>query len=345
MALAVRALFIFPHLRFPRRQTLWYFVALFNRFGSAMKLVNSLALSLVLLSSGAPFQFAHAASTPAEQDKLRIHTGIPQKASDSLFSYSPEWRIDDGELYRTTGISFLNSNKFDNGVAVAKKLVTSVKDAMIQLDPRWRGINITQPQDQAELVISNKAGYSLTSVMIKDYSNQALAFDLDGKRFNEAGAQLAIDLVLAAEVEYLENFSSLKDQTAAGGEIEIAIDQQAPVVIKTNGKTTKELEQDLAKHLAGASTSQSSLLPHIINKDTRNNKPFDGSEVQLANLAAKTLRIDVRDPSLGVLTKFKFPDENHSVKVSEPRTMAYGLAALMAGGIGYFMYISRRKQG
>lgn len=309
-----------------------------------MKLVNSLALSLAVLS-GTVIQPVGAATTPAEQDKLRIHTGIPQKSSDSLFSYSPEWRIDDGELYRTTGISFLNSVKFDNAAAVAKKLVTSIKDSMIQLDPHWRGINIVQPQDQPELVISNKAGYSLTSVMVKDYSNQPLSFDLDGKRFNEAGAQLAIDLVLAAEVEYLDNFSSLKDQTASGGEIEIAVDQQAPVMMKTDGKTTKELEQDIAKHLAGAAMSQTSLLPHIINKDTRNNKPFDGSEVQLANLAAKTLRIGIRDPSLGVLAKFKFPDENHSVKVSEPRTMAYGLGALMAAGIGYFIYISRRKQG
>ena len=310
-----------------------------------MKFANSLALSLALLSSEVVFQSAYAATTPADQDKLRIHTGIPQKNSDSLFSYSPEWRIDDGELYRTTGISFLNAVKFTNGAAVAKKLVTSVKDAMIQLDPHWRGINITQPQDQAELVISNKAGYSLASVMVKDYSNQALAFDLDGKRFNEAGAQLAVDLVLAAEVEYLDNFSSLKDQAATGGEIEIVIDQQAPVLVKTNGKTTKDLEQDLAKQLAGASISRSSLLPHIINKDTRNNKPFDGSEVQLTNLAAKSVRIEIRDPSLGVLAKFKFPDENHSVKVSEPLTMAYGLGALLAAGMGYFIYGSRRKQG
>ncbi len=308
-----------------------------------MKLTNILSLSLAILSSGALFGSVYAA-TPADQEKLRIHTSIPKKANDSLFSYSPEWRIDDGELYRTTGMSFLNSSKVDNGVAVAKKLVTSVKDGMIQLDPHWRGINVTQPQDQPELVIANKAGYSLTNIIVKDYSNQALSYDLVEKTFKDAGVQVAIDLVFAADVEYLEGFSSKKAQTASQGDIEISVDQHKPIMIKTDGKTTRELEQEIAKQLTGASLSETSLFPHIINKDTRNNKAFDGSELQLINLNAKSITIDLRDPSLGVLTKFKFADENHSVNVAEPRFMAIVLGFLVLTVTGYFLYGNLKKR-
>jgi|GEM_PF-5490716 len=47
--------------------------------------------------------------------------------------------------------------------------------------------------------------------------------------------------------------------------------------------------------------------------DTRNIKPFDGAEVQLLNAAAKRVQIDVNDPSLGVLVKFKFKDPENPI--------------------------------
>lgn len=301
-------------------------------------IITPASLALALLAFGSLCPPAQAITTPADQDKLRIHTSLPRRTSDALFSYTAEWRIDDGELYRSTGLSFLNAQKYDADTppaAVAKKLLIAMKDGMIQLDPNWRGITVTQPQDQAELVIGNKTGYSLTTVTVRDYSNQALRFDLADKSFNAAGVQVALDLVFSADVEYLDGFSSKKDLTASQGEIQIAIDDQKPIRIKTDGKTTRELEQEIANELAASHLSETPLYAGMVTKDTRNNKPFDGSEVQLLNLSAKSIAIDISDPALGVLAKFKYKDENHSVKVAEPRFMLGVLAAVCVGAIGY----------
>lgn len=313
-----------------------------------MKPINParLAIAFSILSTCALIQPASAIPTSAEHDKLRIHTGTPKKSGDSLFSYTAEWRIDDGESYHSTGMSFLNADKIDPAApgAVTKKLVTAMKDGMTQLDPKWRGIAISQPEDQAELTIANKAGYSLNTVTVKDYTNQALKYDLVDKRFNSEGVQVAIDLVLAADVEYLDNFSSKKSQTASQGDIQITIDDQAPIHIKTDGKTTRELEQEIASRLASSQLSQTPLYAGMIGKDKRNNKPFDGSEVQLLNLAAKSLAIEITDPALGVLTKFKFKDENHPVKVAEPRFMLGLLGGIVVLAVGYFWRKNKKTQ-
>ncbi len=290
-----------------------------------------LAACFLLLSPVFFVQSAWAAipTTPAGHDKFRIHTGLPKRQHDSLFSYTVEWRLDDGELYRSTGLSFLNASKVDNAtgsVHTAKKLHTAIKDALIQLDPNWRGISINHPENLPELIISNKQGFSMTSVTIKDYSNQAMTFDLVDKSFVQEGVQIGIDLVYTSDVEYLEGFSSKKTLSASHGEIEVSIEGQKPVLIKTDGKTTQQLEEELAKLLNKAQTSKTALYEGVLSSDTRNNKPFDGHEVQLLNLSANSISIDVRDPELGVLVKFKYRDENHSVKMIEPRFMLGFLA-------------------
>jgi len=305
------------------------------------------ALVFSLLSSNALLQVAYAATTtPANQDSLRIHTGNPKKASDSLFSYTVEWRVDEGKLYHSTGLSFLNAKKIDPAAPnaqITKKLVTAMKDGMTQLHPDWRGITIDQAQDQAELKIANKAGYSLTNITVKDYSNQALRYDLGGKHFNAEGVQVAFDLVLAADVEYLDNFSVKKSQTASQGEITVTIDDQKPIEIKTDGKTTRELEQEIVRQLSGSQLSETPLVAGVIDKDKRNNKPFDGSEVQLLNLAGKSVAIDITDPALGILTKFKFRDEAASFKVAESRIMIVALGLISFLVVGYFWRKNAKK--
>jgi hypothetical protein len=304
-----------------------------------------LVLAVSCLAGGSLVPPAFAA-TPAEQDILRMQSSLPKKAMDSLFSYTVEWRQDDQEAYHVTGLSFLNSEKFhgEDGLdRVTKKIISSLKDGMIQLDPKLRGINLTQTDAQPQLKIANKAGYSLTYVMFREYTNQALSFDLQDKSFNADVVKVAIDLVYAADVEYLDKFSAHKSQTASQGQINVQLDQQPPVQIKTDGKTTVELEKELAQALMQASLGNSALVPHIVNKDTRNNKPFDGSEVQLLNLAAKRVSIEVTDPSLGVLMKFKFKDDNSTVKVAEPRFMMGVFGVLIALVLGYFGVRSRKK--
>ena len=308
--------------------------------------LSSLALSFSLVSASVLFQPAYAMTSTAEQEKLRIHTGIPKRTSDALFSYTAEWRVDDGQVYRASGLSFLNGAKIDSKKSsglITKKLVTAMKDGLVQLDPNWRGVTVYQMQDQPEMTIANKAGHSLTSITIRDYTNQALRYDLVDKSFNSGGVQVAIDLVLSADVEYLDGFTSKKSQTASQGDIEITIDDQKPVHIKTDGKNTRELEEEIARQLSFSQLSGIPLLPDMVSKDTRNNKPFDGSEVQLLNFAAKSIAIDISDPAVGVLIKFKFNDENHYDKVSEPK---FVLAALAFAGIlaaGYFWFKNGKK--
>jgi len=305
-----------------------------------MKFINRIPLALALLVSSLSFQPAYAVTTPAGQNKLRIHTSQPKKAGESLFSYTVEWKQDSGKLYHSTGMSFLDANKLNESTSaarVAKKLASSIKESMIRLDPSWRGLIVEHAQEQAEFSLSNKAGYAFTSVVVRDYTNQALTFDLAGKNFNTEDVQLAFDVVLAADVEYLDKFSAQKSKAASTGNIEIRIDNQKPIQITTDGKTTPEIEKEITQQLSTSKLSGTTLVTSQIGKDTRNIKPFDGSEVQLLNLAAKSVYIDITDPSLGVLVKFKFKDEVPSIS-TEPKFMLliFGLIGLLTAG--YFWH-------
>lgn len=313
-----------------------------------MKFIQPLTFVLTCLAACMSLSPAYALPTPESQDLLRIHNTLPKKASDALFSYSVEWRIDQGEIYRATGLSFLNSTKLKEGTpagVVTKKLVTSLKDGMVQLDPNWRGIHVNQIADQAEFTISNKEGYSLTTITVRDYSNQAIRYDLPAHSLSAEGVQAAIDLVLAVDVEYLDKFSAQKPNTASQGEIEITFDDLAPIKVKTDGKTTRQLEEEIAQQLTTAHLSELPLYPGLVTNDTRNNKPFDGSEVQLLNIPAKSLTINITDPALGVLTKFKFRDDNYSVKVFEPRFILLLVAVLGVAAGGYFWWTKSKKTG
>lgn len=151
-------------------------------------------------------------------------------------------------------------------------------------------------------------------------------------------------MVLAADVEYIEGFSTKVASTASVGEIEINIDGQKPVIIKTDGKTTQALEEEIAKQLSQvAHVSKSALVPSFLSNYDKNIKPFDGSEVQLNNLAAKSISIDIRDPELGVLTKFKYKDENTEVKVIDPLTMLPLLVVISLLTGGFYMYRNLKR--
>ena len=307
-----------------------------------MKFIACTPLFFALLASCCASQIVYAAQTPAGQDQLRLHTGVPRKAGESLFSYTAEWQQDGGKLYHSTGMSFLDADKLDKSTAVdrvAKKLANSMKDGMTQLDPNWRGLIVDQPQDKPELILSNKAGYSFATVVFRDYTNQAMRFDLVGKSFNTEAVQLAFDLVLAADVEYLDKFSGQKAKTASQGNIEIQIDEQKPIQIKTDGKTPEEIEADISRQFSASKLGHSTLVTSQANKDTRNIRPFDGSEVQFLNLAAKSVSINITDPSLGVLVKFRFRNENPTVNSESPFMLAAaGLIGLVIAG-----YFWRRK--
>lgn len=272
------------------------------------------------------------AATPAGLESLHIHTGVPQIAEDRLFACTVEWRTDGDKLNHATGMSFLNAAKpesFGSSELTGKKLLTALKDGMVQMDPNLRGIAVNLPQP-GEVAIANKAGFSLTTFTVRDYSNQTLGYDVGGRTFAAAGVQIGIDVVYAADVAYLKGFSNKREQAGSQGTIEIRLGDGQPLRVHTDGKSSKQLEQEIAGLLAGAKLSGTPLHEGVATKDTRNNKPFDGSEVQLPAAQAATLSIAVNDPALGVLTRFRFPDENASLNVAEPRFM---LAALGAGSV------------
>jgi len=216
---------------------------------------------------------------------------------------------------------------------------------MTQLDPTTRGITLQQPEDKPELTIANKAGFSFTTVTFRDYSNQPLRFDLGDKRFSAEGVEIGIDLVRTADVEYLDGFKARNAaEITSKGEIDITIDAQKPIVVKSDGKTTHEIEQEISRHLSNSHVSATALYPGLVTKDKRNNKPFDGSEVQFANLAANSIAIDIRDPELGALIKFKFKDGNSSVKVMEPKFMLVALGAGILSIIGLIWYRNKNQK-
>lgn len=290
-----------------------------------------------------------AATTPAGQDKLHIQTGAPKKNGETLFSYTVTWRIDGGLTYRSTGLTFLHGPDMATATqaeAVPDKLVIALNDAMEYLYPSWRGALVEQVGDKQEIMLSNQQGFDFTELTFRDYSNQKLTYDLVDKTFSAAQVGVAIDIVYAADVENIADFSPNQTKSASGGFIEVSIDGGEPTVIKTDGKTNNQIEQELASALAGnGAFSSTPIFPNIKDETTRNYKPFDGGEVQLLNLNANSISIDINDPSLGVLTKFSFPDTNKPVDIAHRLPYLIGAGVVVAIGLFvYFMFFKQRHE-
>ena len=80
-------------------------------------------------------------------------------------------------------------------------------------------------------------------------------------------------------------------------------------LIDTTNKALPAIEQALARKLGG-SFSSSPIYPSSADGDKRNVKEFDKGEVQFSSLREKSFTIDLKDPSIAVITKYKFKDEN-----------------------------------
>ena len=309
----------------------------------------SVILSLFVLFIAIFEQTTLAATTPAGKDKLRVITGEPKRNGDSLFSYTVEWRIDEGVLSRATGIFFIKGPdrpKATSDIDVASKMVSSLNDGMEQHYPSWRGVLAKNIPGKPEITLTNKSGFSFTTITIRDYSNQKMIFDQLDKTFAAAGIEVAIDLVLTANVDYIEGFTVYDPAKNAAhqGSIEISIDNGKPVLIKTNDKTTAQLEQEIAAALDSAKFSTAPLFPNLMDSDNRNNKPFDSGEVQFTTLAARTITMNINDPTLGALTKFKYQDSNQSTNAFNPMTMIILLGLAIAGFFGYNTYQASKQR-
>ncbi|HHZ70670.1 MAG TPA: hypothetical protein EYN54_10450 [Methylococcaceae bacterium] len=285
---------------------------------------------LLMLSSS--FHVAYGA-TPSGRDQIRVHTGEPGKPGDSLFSLTARWRIDGDVTYESTGITFVSGverPKPSNGPEVAKKLAIALSDGMIKQYPSWRGVDAVNVSGQPEMTVSNKEGFTLFKVTFRDYTNGKMTYDLHGKSFSAAKVAVSVDIVYSAAVEYLAAFADIDEKTsgASGGGIDISIDGDQTISIATQGKTTAQIEQAIASKLSSGQISSSVLYDHTRDGDARNSKPYDGSSVHFLNLPAKSITIQVNDPSLGALMKFKFPDEDAPVSLVKP------IMFILLGGAG-----------
>lgn len=294
----------------------------------------TLMIGLCLL----PVKWVHSAT--AGQDKIRVTSESEiKKAGDSLFSLTVQWRHHNERTYESTAMAFINGPdrlRPDNPISAAKKLKSAMYDALEELYPKSRGVSAETPKDQPEVTISNNADFSFTRVTFRDYANQKLSYDLKGKSFGLAQVNFSVDMVYLADIAYIDEFAPPKQTQATGGGITISIDENPAIQVTTINKTTREIEQELANALSQASFSNLSIIPHSRGGGKRNSKPFDGGEIQFTNLAANKITIDVKDPSLGVLTKFQFKD---TIKEQEATSyIKWAIAILILLGAGYFFY-------
>jgi len=279
-------------------------------------------------------------------DQLRVQTGMPKRTNETIFSSLVAWRQEDGEENKAKGLTYIDGSN-------TKKMITEIKTAKIIAKSLNAGINYEAPHsrgaiakytdNEAEFVISNITGFNLTRVFIGDYTNQKLQYDIPGKKFSDAGVDIAIDLVYSAAVENINDFSSNKEPQTAGGTITVTIDNNSPIVIQTKGKNTKQLESELDKALGEiAHFSSEPIYPNIVELKSRNYKPFDGGETQLFNLNAKSIIIDINDSALGVLTKFRFPAIHKKQEGGFENSVIKLVSFLLIASLGYVFY-ARKK--
>ncbi len=255
------------------------------------------------------------AAIPAGQDELRIHTGAPKKEGESIVSISVYWRMKDGLLTGSTGLAFIkgpNLPKPDDANTIAKRIGDGLISGMAYKRPSLRGLtaNRTKGTDDPYVTIKNKQGIAFSQITLRDFTNQKFAVDLGGPSFSAKGINIAIDMTDFASVAnvVINQSATKKSFRAEGGGVEISIDGEKSVKIDTRNKTLPEIEKVIATKLSGT-FSTSALYPARTEKrDRKNIKPFDGGEVHLGRISAKKITINVNDPSLGVITKFKFQD-------------------------------------
>lgn len=282
---------------------------------------------------------------PVEQNQLRIQTGLSKRSGDTSFSTMVAWRKGGSAKHRANGLIFINgfeSKKPTSELDVARKAANSLNAGINYDAPKARGAIAKQTENKAEFFVSNREGFDLAYITTRDYSNQKLHYGIPNKSFGSASVNVAIDIVYSAAVEYIDGFAGNGKKEAAGGSISLILDNNTAIEIKTVGKSTKEIEKELAQALGSKGQfSSNPLYPNFVELKSRNYKAFDGGEVQLANLNAKSISIEVNDSGLGVLTKFQFPDIDKPTDVAS--NVPYVIGFLMAGFFGYVFYTFKIK--
>ncbi len=301
-------------------------------------LIRSLLLSCII---GLP---SIGLANPEKTDQLIIQTSIPKRTIETSFSSMVSWQKPGINFNKSNGLTFIkgvNAKKPITAIEVSKKVAGALNAAIKTEAPSDRGAATEISKDKAEFLIFNKAGFAIDRITTRDYTNQALSYHIPGKSFSAASVDISINLVYSAAVEYVRDFASDIKQQTAGGTVTITIDKNNPIVISTKGKSTQQLEVEIANTLGSkAIFSSTPIYPNFTENRSKNYKAFDGGEVQLIGLNANSITIDINDSGLGVLTKFRFP--NTIKTASNSNNILPITVFLIAGGIVYFFY-NRKK--
>jgi len=297
------------------------------------KNINSI---LILLFT---FTLSGVANSAVEgTNQLRLKTGLSTRTGETAFSYLVTWRKGDEALKDINGLIFVNGTKTrapSTAKEIAYNITKAINAAVVTRTPLDRGAIAKNNKD--EVIVNNKTGFELTRITVRDYSNQALSYSIPHKSFNTAKIGIAIDIVYSAAVEYIAGFSTAVKQETAGGYVSVKIDDNAPVKIITNGKTIEAIEAELAEALGTvADFSSTPIYPNFVQIRSKNYKSFDGGEVQLPSLNARSITIDIHDSGLGVLTKFVFGSVKQPVNLVSK--VPYLIGILLASIIGFVLW-------
>lgn len=274
------------------------------------RIINRLICKISLLTVVLGSQMAWT-EVAISAEELRVYTGAPQKNGESFVSISGRWVMSDGLETGFTGLAFVNGPdqpKPDTAASVAKKVAKSVARGMAYMRGSIRGITATQIKDKPGYEIKNKEGISLTSLVIRDFTNDKFTVEAGADSFSASGVKVAFDLAESDIVaKVVVNYSGpSKTFRASGGGIDIAIGKKKSVTVKTANKTTEQIEKDLARAVGGKFSSSSLFPVKTEKRDRKNIRPFDGGEVHLNSISAKSYTMEVKDPSIGLITKYQF---------------------------------------
>lgn len=283
-------------------------------------------------------------ASPANTQQLELQTSESKRSGETALSYLVTWRKAESRLYNANGLTFISGSGMAEPTSsseVAYKLSKALNGAIDHDSPHLRGA--IAKNNQSTLTVSNRDGFDLTRITIRDYSNQELEYSLSGQSFDAAAVDIAIDVVYSAAVEYVRGFSKGIKQEATGGFISVTVDSNAPIKVTTNGKTHEQIEKELANAIgAKAQFSSSAIFPNFEQIRSKNYKSFDGGEVQISGLKARRLVIDVNDSGLGVLTKFDFTSVEKPVDMVN--NLPYIIGLLLMSVFGYLFFTARKKK-
>lgn len=300
--------------------------------------------SLIILFTVASTLSLTCLADPAGVDQIRLETGTPKRTNETVFYSVVSWRKENENVNKAIGLTFIKgtgTKKPATDVEAARKIANALNAGVNYEAPHSRGAMAEFNKGKAEVLISNREGFDLNRVTFSDYTNQALNISLPNNSFSEASIGVAIDIVYSAAVEYVDNFASGITLEAAGGSVTVTTDNNTPIKIETKGKTTKQIEKEIVQALGTqAHFSATPIFPNFVELKSRNYKTFDGGEVQIPRLNAKSIAIDINDAGLGVLAKFNFPDVNKVERDSG--VVFYLIILLVLGALAYFFY-TRRK--